>query len=168
MQSLGGMLFRTEVSVFVNIPVWIVEQSEAVFQAQHTGNGVVNPAHGHFAFLHKFLKVSAEAHLVWHHRHVYAGVDGYFYGLFLCRRDVVARAKVVYVGPVGHDKSVPVKVFFQPFGKQFAVGVERHAVVNGRVDHHRQRACTHCGQVRGKMLLAEVAPRYGRGRAVFA
>ncbi|CDB95686.1 unknown [Bacteroides sp. CAG:443] len=134
----------------------MVEQTQAILQAQYAGYGIIDAAHRYLAFLNQFLQVVAEAHFVRHHRHVDTGIDGNLDGLLLGCCNVVARTQVIDVRPVGHDHAVPVQVFLQPFGQQFTVGMERHAVVYARVYHHRQGSGSYSSQERSKVLFAQI------------
>ena len=156
LKSSGSKLLRTELIVFLDVPVRMVEQTQAILQAQYTGYGIIDAAHRYLAFLNQFLQVVAEAHFVRHHRHVDTGIDGNLDGLLLGCCNVVARTQVIDVRPVGHDHAVPVQVFLQPFGQQFTVGMERHAVVYARVYHHRQGSGSYSSQERSKMLFAQI------------
>ena len=81
---------------------------------------------------------------------------------------MVAGAQVVDVSPVGYNHAVPVEVLFEPTGEQFAIGVERHAVVHARVHHQRECASAHSFEERGEIFFAHVDVRHRRRGAVLA
>ena len=74
---------------------------------------------------------------------------------------MVAVVEIHNVCPVCHNHTVPIQVFFQPSGQQLTVGMERQAVVHGRIDHQRKCARLYHLDIRSEMLLAHVLLGYG-------
>ena len=162
------MLVASKSGVAFDVPIRVVEQPHAELEAQHAAHSVVDSAHRHLALLNKLLEIGAEREFVRHHRHVDAGVDGNLYSVLFVGCDMVAGAQVVDVSPVGNNHAVPVEVLFEPTGEQFAIGMERHAVVHARVHHQRECAGAHSFEERGEIFFAHVDVRHRRRGAVLA
>ena len=93
--------------VCLGICIRCAEQSQTEFHAQDAAYGIIDAAHGYRTLLNEFLQDIAELQAVGVHGHVNAGVDGHLDGFFLILGNLVAVVKVVYIGPVGKDHSVP-------------------------------------------------------------
>ena len=79
-----------------------------------------------------------------------------------------AGIKIVDVRPVGDQHSVPSQVLFQPFCKEFVVGMHRLPVDGTAVDHYSQCACFYTGLERSKAFLTQFGNGYISRCAVFA
>ena len=62
-----GEVFAAELRVVFRVSVGGIEEAEAVFQAEDTGDGVVDTAHRHFAFVYQLFQVVAEADFIRYH-----------------------------------------------------------------------------------------------------
>lgn len=162
------MLGTTKQGEVLHVIVGLLEQVQAILQAQDAANGIVDAAHGHFALLYQLLQQGAETPVVGVHGHIDARIDGQLDGFLLILGYVVALPQVVYIGPVGHNHAVPVEVFLQPLRQQAVVGVEGQSVVHGRVNHDGERTVAHHFEVGCKVLLAQVLFGDGRRRTVLA
>ena len=134
----------------------MVEQSQTIFQTQHTGYCIVDAFHRYLSFFNQLFQIIAETHFVWNHRHVDTGIDGNLDSLFLGGSDVIPGTEIVNVRPVCNNQSVPVQVFFQPFGQQLTVGVKWQSVVNTGVYHYAQCTLTYSGKERSEMFFTHI------------
>ena len=168
MESSGSMFGTTEEREVLQVVIRLLEQIESVLQAQYAANGIVDTAHGYFTFLHQLFKKRTEFPIIRVHRHINTGIDGKLDSFLLVFGNVVALPKVINIRPVGHNHTVPVKVFLQPFGQQFVVGMERQAVVHGRVYHNGECAVANHLKIRRKVFLTHILLGNGRRGAVFS
>ena len=149
------MFLRAEFLVAFAAGVRLVKQVQTVLQSQDAAYGIVDARHADFTLSDQLLQQDAEVHAVGVHRHVNAGVDGQSDGVLLVLGHVFAAEKVVDVGPVGHNHTVPLQVLLEPFRQVLVTGVNGHSVDAARVDHDGQRARLDSGLEGLEVLLAE-------------
>ncbi len=106
------MCSRSKFRIIIPVCNRIVEKSETVFHTDNTCCGIVDTAHGHFAFLHKFFEQRAIVKAIRLHCHIYTGIYRHFYGFLFVGSHMLARIQVVDVCPVRDYYAVPVQALF--------------------------------------------------------
>ena len=81
---------------------------------------------------------------------------------------MVTRTQIIDVRPVCYYHSIPVKVFFQPFGQKLPVGMEGQTIVNPGIDHYTKCTVTNSSQERSKMLFPHITAGNGRRSTVLS
>ena len=161
------MLLATKERIVFEVTVRFLEQTETVLHTQHAAYGIVNAAHRNFTLFYQLLQQDAEVPAIRVHAHIDTGVDGQLDGFLLTTGNVVAAIQVNDVSPVSYNHTVPVQVFLQPLGQQFIVGMERQAVVHGRVHHEREGTGFHHLHIGSEVLFAHILLGDGRRCTVF-
>ena len=151
-----GKLATAELRVVLESLRGVLIESQPFLHPQDATDGIVDAAHGNLSFLDQFLQQDAGIHAVRLHNHVDAGVDGDAEGVLLVAGYHLAGIEVVDVGPVGDDDTVPARLFLQPRGQQFTVGMHGHPVDGSRVDHYRGSPLAERGKERGEVLLTQL------------
>ena len=100
------------------------KETETQFETYDTLNGIIDTRLTNLSLLNEFFKQSAEFCIVWSHRHIHSGVNREFDSSFVVGGKSVAAPKVMNVGPVGNNHTVPIQFFFEPYGQHFVIGME--------------------------------------------
>ena len=144
----GAMFRRADGGRELRIGDRARKKPELKFDAQDTGNRVINARRRNFAFGHKRLQIPDELDVVvdlvravGNHDHVQAGIDGLLDIVFEVGRNLVNRR------PVGHEKAAEAEFIFQNIGQQIFVPVHLCAIPTAVGNHDGTNARLDGGDV---------------------
>ena len=107
---------------------WILKQTQFKFHPQDPAHGLINPRLWNGAFLNQCDQMIAETVIERHHAHVDAGHYGHSRCFLFSGRDAPNGDKLLYVLPVGHNKSVETQFIAQYVGQNMMVNVPGNAI----------------------------------------